>query len=227
MNTLLDPNFLLFRNAKVNIITNLAEFSFPTEGEVRNVSSWREISNTQELLVTGDGVPEATIQRIKEQGLIARFILVPAAVDKVGVYLQLLPDTLEGLKEKLVDDAGQQIVEMEDPDIPGISFRGHEAGVQGGLAELVPLCSNLAPESGFGVMPVLLSTGGKECQPPPSSTLKFEMFQFLRRAVMPEPLCTYRDWETAFKQAEFESSLQPPLLWPEPEAIRHQIETGK
>ena len=220
--------FLVSRNARVSVETDLADFEFPTEGDVRNFSGWRDLTELESFKVAGTGVSEANCSKIAEWGVLARFVIIPTSTSKVALYLQLIPKTREEVEATLVDAEGQQVILLEEPEIPAVLLMGNSVGVQGGAADLVPQCGlgNLAGDSGLGILPILLSTGGELENYPSHAEIQREMFIFLRRCLQPKPL-EAKDWEAAFAAPIFPDLETPVLLWPAPPAIHHEPAQGR
>ena len=179
----------------------------------------------EEMTVTG--VTDAIAARIKGWGLIGRYVLVPGAVDKVSCYLQLVPLTMTDMVNTFLDDNGQQAVSTNCPDIPAILFKGKQAGVgPTGLADLVPNADALVPDSGYGVLPILLSTGGELQQYPSSAALKRETFLLLRSVILPRELRA-KDWEAEFTRTPFPDPPTPEVMWPAPDDTLQRVTDGE
>ena len=218
----------MVRNARVSFETDLEDFEFPTEGDVRNFSAWRDLTDLESFKVGGTGVSEANCSKIADWGVLARFVIIPTSVSRVALYMQLIPKTREEVVATLVDAEGQQVVLLEEPETPAILLVGNSVGVPGGAADLVPQCGldNLAGDSGLGVLPMLLSTGGELENYPSHADIQREVFIFLRRCLQPKPLDS-KDWETAFAAPVFPDLDPPALLWPAPPAIRQEPAQGR
>lgn len=182
--------------------------------------------------MTITGVSDQTAAKMKAWGLQGRYVIVPGTVDKAALYLQLLPMSQADMVATFLDQNGQQVVDTNSADIPSMFFQGQEAGVgQTGLADMGPVADKLLPDTGFGILPIFLSSGGELETFPSSAAVKAELFHQLRRVTTGNgdrtQSLTPKEWETEFKKSTFPDLVTPELLWPLPDTTAQRVEDGE
>ena len=213
----------------MKVTTTLDDFTFPTEGDARNFSAWRDLMDLDTLEISGRYLSEESKKTMLEWGLLARIVIIPTMVNKVALYLLLIPGTRPEVEATLIDEQGQQVIMLEDPEVPGVFFMGGSVGVKDGVADLVPQCDldNIAPDSGLGILPLIYSAGGELESYPSHQDLHQELFNFLRKVQMPNRDITAETWHAAFGAPAFQDLTQPPVMWPAPPVIRQEVAEGE
>ena len=49
------------------------------------------------------------IRAMKETGLLVRLVVIPTSSDQARVFVQLIPDTVDSLKRRLLDEDGNAV----------------------------------------------------------------------------------------------------------------------
>ena len=197
-------------------------------GDIRNVSLWRNVVDDQGFSATSSSAEE--IKAMKDTGLLARLVVIPAAADSARVFIQLLPVTVDKLKERLLDPAGNPTMSHEDIVIPAMMFPADMMGCKEKYAFMTPQpSSQLGEGCGFGCLPLLLVQGAAELPSdcfPSLNQLKAETFGFLRKSWMPPVLKSKTAWTKVYNEGQFDNASIPEVIWPEVPAVAAQPSAG-
>lgn len=144
------------------------------------------------------------------------------------VSTQVVPQSLEVLRQSLIADNGVPTLDPQEASIPAIWLAGKDCGLpNNSKGKLVPVVSDvLAKSSGLGIVPLLFSEGGLAPQPPALAAVKFELWTFLRRAVKPKKIDDATAWIAEFKKDTWEPATVPTLQWPRPDPVQGLVEAG-
>ena len=223
--------------ARLHLKCDLMEFQWPRETDCRNISLWKDLKANPNTKITYTRTSDRAENRITEDtqlyeglsGILVRAVLLLGVDLTVYVAFQLIPQSLEVLRESLLMENGTPAMDPQSPMIPAIWLAGKDTGLQNNArGRLVPGVSDtLAKDSGLGVVPLIFCEGGLALAPPPLAAVKFELWSFLRKSLKPANFPDAEGWLKEFEKDDWAHPTAPILQWPEPDQVQALVNNGE